>query len=109
VDVVTTSEVSVSMTVDDDRNVDGIANELSSFATVNVERDMAIVSAVGDGLRNDPTLSVRIISTLDRLPLRMVSQAASRRNVTVVLRDSDAPLAMNRLHATWLAPATVGR
>ena len=105
VDVVTTSEVSVSITLDDDRRIDVIERDLSAFATVQVERGMAIVSAVGDSLRADPAMAVSIIAALGRLPLRMVSQAASRRNVTVVLNDTDVPSAMARLHAQFFASA----
>jgi aspartate kinase len=105
VDVVTTSEVSVSMTVDDDRRIEAIERELSGFATVRIDRGMAIVSAVGDRLRADPSTAVSVIAALGPLPLRMVSQAASRRNVTVVLNDADVPAAMTRLHAEFFAPA----
>ncbi len=59
VDVVTTSEVSVSVTVDDDRHLDAIVDALREFAEVSVERDMALLCAVGDSLRSDPALSVR--------------------------------------------------
>lgn len=59
---------------------------------------MSILSAVGDNLRGDPGLAGRLIAALRGLPLRMVSQAASRRNVTVVLNDRDLPQAMSRLH-----------
>ena len=90
VDVVTTSEVSVSMTLDDDRG-SRRSSATGGFASVQVERGMAIVSAVGDKLRADPAIAVRVIAALGRLPLRMVSQAASRRNVTVVLSDADVP------------------
>ena len=109
VDVVTTSEVSVSMTLDDDRRIAAIERDLSLFATVQVERGMAIVSAVGDNLRADPALAVSIIAALGRLPLRMVSQAASRRNVTVVLDDADVPAAMGRLHAEFFAAVEAAR
>ena len=60
---------------------------------------MAIVCVVGENLRSDPTLFARAVTSLDRIPLRLVSQAASRRNITFVLRDADVPEAMNRLHA----------
>lgn len=103
VDVVTTSEVSVSVTLDDDRRVDAIERDLAEFAAVRVERGMAIVSAVGNNLRHDPAMAVGVIAALGRMPLRMVSQAASRRNVTVVLNDADVPAAMARLHAEFFA------
>jgi len=101
--VVTTSEVSVSMTLDDDRTIEAIERDLAGFASVRIERGMAIVTAVGDTLRTDPTMAVSVIAALGRLPLRMVSQAASRRNVTVVLNDADVPAAMARLHAEFFA------
>jgi aspartate kinase len=109
VDVVTTSEVSVSVTIDDDRRLPEIANGLREFAEVNIEPSMAILCAVGENLRADPAFAIRMLAGLDGVPLRMVSQAASRRNVTVVIRDSDLPIAMSRLHNAWFAapvPAT---
>ena len=101
VDVVTTSEVSVSVTVDDTRRLETIVDSLRTFAEVSCEREMAIICAVGENLRADPTLFGRAVTALDRVPLRLVSQAASRRNITFVLRDSDVPHAMMRLHETF--------
>jgi len=101
VDVVTTSEVSVSVTVDDTRRLEAIVDNLRNFAEVNCEREMAIICAVGENLRADPTLFSRAVTALDRVPLRLVSQAASRRNITFVLRDADVPHAMMRLHETF--------
>ncbi|MEO8255842.1 MAG: lysine-sensitive aspartokinase 3 [Acidobacteriota bacterium] len=101
VDVVTTSEVSVSVTVDDTRRLDAIVDELSGFADVSCERDMAIICAVGEDIHEDPKAFSRALAALDEIPLRMVSQAASRRNITFVLRDADVPQAMMRLHDTF--------
>jgi aspartate kinase len=98
VDVVTTSEVSVSVTVDDTRRLEAILDNLHNFAEASCEREMAIICAVGENLRADPTLFGRAVTSLDRIPLRLVSQAASRRNITFVMRDADVPHAMNRLH-----------
>src|SRR5262249_25518524 len=69
VDVATTSEVSVSVTVDNPRRLDDIVANLRKFAEVNVESDMAIVCAVGENLRADPTLFGRAVTSLDRIPL----------------------------------------
>jgi len=101
VDVVTTSEVSVSVTVDDTRRLEAILDNLHNFAEASCEREMAIICAVGENLRADPTLFGRAVTSLDRIPLRLVSQAASRRNITFVLRNSDVPHAMMRLHETF--------
>jgi aspartate kinase len=104
VDVVTTSEVSVSVTVDDTRRLDAIVDNLRNFADVACEPEMAIICAVGENLRADPTLFVRAVTALERIPLRLVSQAASRRNITFVLRDADVPNAMTRLHEAFFEP-----
>jgi aspartate kinase len=98
VDVVTTSEVSVSVTVDDTRRLDAIVGALRGFADVSAQPDMAIICAVGEDIHEDPKAFGRAISALDGIPLRMVSQAASRRNITFVLNDGDVPHAMTRLH-----------
>ena len=98
VDVVTTSEVSVSVTVDDTRRLEAIVENLKHVADVSLEPGMAIICAVGENLRSDPALFARAVTSLGRVPLRLVSQAASRRNITFVLRDADVPQAMAQLH-----------
>ena len=70
---------------------------------MQTDAGMAMISAVGESLRSDPATAVTVIAALGRLPLRMVSQAASRRNVTVVLSDSDLPTAVMRLHEHFFA------
>ncbi|MGE0041338.1 MAG: aspartate kinase [Vicinamibacterales bacterium] len=111
VDVVTTSEVSVSVTVDDERRVPAIVDALSEFADVACEPNMAIVCAVGEGLQTDPTLVGRVLRAVgDDVPLRMVSQAAGRRNVTFVIREADLAHALSRLHGQFFRtePAATG-
>jgi len=103
VDMVTTSEVSVSVTVDDRRNLEAIVQALSEFAEVSVERELALLCAVGDSLQEAPEIAARVIGVLEEVPLKMISQAASRRNITVVLRQSDLPHAMARLHEEFFA------
>jgi len=98
VDVVTTSEVSVSVTVDNPKRLEDIVSNLQGFADVACEPDMAIVCIVGENLRSDGTLFAKAVTALDGIPLRLVSQAASRRNITFVLRDTDVAAAMNKLH-----------
>jgi aspartate kinase len=98
VDVVTTSEVSVSVTVDDRRHVEAICEALSEFADVSTEGEMALLCAVGDRLRDEPEIGAKVVGVLEEVPLKMISQAASRRNITVVMRQADLPHAMQRLH-----------
>jgi aspartate kinase len=91
------------VTVDNPRRLDDIISNLRNFAEVNIEPDMAIVCVVGENLRSDATLFGRAVTSLERIPLRLVSQAASRRNITFVLRDPDVPQAMRRLHDAFFA------
>ena len=107
VDVVTTSEVSVSVTVDSTRRLDDIISNLRNFAEVSTKPDMAIVCIVGENLRSDSTLFARAVTALEKIPLRLVSQAGSRRNITFVMSDSDVVSAMNLLHDQFFG-ANVG-
>ena len=108
VDVVTTSEVSVSVTIDDRRRLDAISRDLSAFAEVGVEDSMALIGIVGDNLPADPATFARIVSALVRTPLKLVSQAASRRNVTVVLPESQLAAAVAALHDEFFGAMPVG-
>jgi aspartate kinase len=98
VDVVTTSEVSVSMTIDDRRNLEPLVAALRTLGDVSVESEMALVCAVGDRLRAEPEIAARVVTVLEEVPLRMISQAAARRNITVIMRQADLGHAMQRLH-----------
>jgi aspartate kinase len=106
VDVVTTSEVSVSVTVDDTRRLPDIMSALADVADVTREDQMAILCAVGDGLHEDPEFVARLLDAIGGVPIRMLSQAASRRNVTLVLRAADLDGALRRLHAQFFGVAS---
>jgi aspartate kinase len=98
VDVVTTSEVTVSVTIDDARRLPAIIEGLSGFAEVEREDHMAIVCVVGDGLNEDAALAAQVLASVGDVPIRMLSQAASRRNITFVIREADLPIALERVH-----------
>ena len=105
VDVVTTSEVSVSVTIDDPRQLPAITEALSAFAEVSVEDGMALLGVVGDNLPTDPRTFSRIMTALGPTPLKLVSQAASRRNVTVVLPEAHLAGAVAALHDEFFGDA----
>jgi aspartokinase len=63
---------------------------------------------VGDGLHDDPGLAARVLGSVGDVPLRMVSQAASRRNITFVIREGDLSQALGRVHDAFFAPVSVG-
>ena len=104
VDVITTSEVTVSVTVDDRRRLPSIVEALSEFAEVEAEHDMAIVCVVGEGLQRNPHLIGQVLQSVGDVEIRLVSQAASRRNVTFVIREEQLPDALGRLHQQFFSP-----
>ena len=98
VDVVTTSEVSVSVTIDDTRRLPEIMAVLSEVADVTREDGMAILCGVGEGLQNDPAFVGRLLDAVGAVPVRMLSQAAARRNITLVINEKDLVPALQRVH-----------
>ncbi len=101
VDLLAMSEAGVSVVIDDDRRLEAIVQGLADIAVAHVERGMAIVCVVGDGLREEPRLAERMMGALDRFQVWMVSQTASQRSLAVVLRDTDAAAATSRLHTEF--------
>lgn len=104
VDVITTSEVTVSITVDDRRKLPEIVEALSQFAEVEAEHDMAIVCVVGEALQTDPQLIGHVLLGVGDIPIRLVSQAAARSNVTFVIREAELAAALGRLHQRFFSP-----
>jgi len=98
VDVVTTSEVSVSVTVDDGRRLPRILEDLKAFAEVTSSSDLAVLCVVGEGIQGDATFVSRLLKALGPVPIRMLSQASERRNITIVIPDADLPGALTRVH-----------
>ena len=90
--------------MDDRRRLPKIIEQLSEFSQVDVEHGMAIVCVVGEGLQTDPSLVGQVLQAAGDVAIRMVSQAASSRNVTFVIREQDLPQALGRLHTTFFAP-----
>jgi aspartate kinase len=109
VDVVTTSEVSVSVTIDDARRVPEAIEALQEVAEVTREDGMAVLCAVGEGLQNDSTLVTQLLGATGGVPIRMVSQAAARRNITLVLRAEDLPATLERVHERFFAHLPQGQ
>jgi aspartate kinase len=105
VDMVSTSEVSVSLTVADLASLPEIADELGRFAEVRYEGRKAIVCLVGEGIRDEPGLAGAVFGCLQGINVRMISQGASEINIGFVIEDDDVPEAMRRLHERFFASA----
>lgn len=98
VDMVTTSEISVSLTIDQTRFLADIEAELSRIAEVTVLPDQAIICLVGDALRETSGVAVRIFSAMEDVNIRMISQGASLMNVSLVVDGVDLVRAVESLH-----------
>jgi aspartate kinase len=98
VDVVTTSEVSVSLSLDDTSSLPQIVAQLERLGTVSVEADRAIVCVVGEGLRSTPGIAARIFSTINDINVSLISQGASRINLTFAVEESRIRETVCRLH-----------
>jgi aspartate kinase len=99
VDLIATAEVSVSLTVDADADLDPLVQDLSAFATVSIARDRAIVAIVGERLKLTPGVSGRCFSALQDINVEMISMGANEINLSCVVKMEDAKLALQRLHA----------
>jgi len=98
VDVVSTSEVSVSLTLDDTSKLWDIVTELRKIGEVNVDGGKAIVCCVGDNLRNIPGVAHCVFSSLQDITIHMISQGASAINITFVIDEDRLSQAVTRLH-----------
>ncbi len=98
VDMVSTSEVSVSLTIEPTPRLAAIIPELSEFAEVTVDENQAIVCIVGENIRNTPGISARVFNALANINVLMVSQGASALNLGLVVAASDLKAAVQALH-----------
>ena len=100
VNMVSTSEVTVSVTVDSPRRLDAAVEALSKFAEVTVEEGRTVVCVVGEGLRSTPGIAGLVFEALREASVNvlMISQGASKINVAFVVADRDAESAVRALH-----------
>ena len=98
VDMLATSEVSVSLTIDNIGSLAVITKEIEEFAEVTVEENQAIVCMVGDNIRHTPGVSSRAFTALKDINVRMISQGASLLNISVVVAAADLKSAVESLH-----------
>ncbi len=103
VDVVSTSEVSVSLTVDSNEAIPAIAADLETLADVKYSGRKAIVCLVGENLRERAGIAAQVFGALGDINVRMISQGASEINITFVIDEDDVPEAVRRLHRVFFA------
>jgi aspartate kinase len=103
VDMVATSEVSVSLTIDNTAQTKRICEELSEFSEVSMEPDQAIVCLVGENIRYTPGVASRVFHALGDVNVRMISQGASLLNLSVIVAERDLRRAVESLHAEFFS------
>jgi aspartate kinase len=105
VDVVSTSEVSVSVTAETNEAIPALAADLAKLADVKYEGRKAIVCLVGENLRDTPGVAAKVFGILEDVKIRMISQGASEINLTFVIEEDDATEVVRRLHKEFYADA----
>ena len=98
VDVVTTSEVSVSLSIDDASALPELIPDLQQLGKVEVEEGRTIVSIVGDGLRHTPGIAARLFSAISDINVSMISFGSSSVNLTFMVDEANARETIERLH-----------
>lgn len=98
IDMITTSEVAVSLTVDDTRNLEDIIKEVEDFGSVDIDRDQTIVCVVGDFSANTHGYAARVLDAVKHLPVRMISYGGSDYNVSILLDNSHKIEALRSIH-----------
>jgi len=97
IDMVTTSEVGVSVSIDNSKRLDEIVNDLKKFGTVTVDKDMVIICVVGDMPFENVGFQAQVVSALSEIPVRMISYGGSNYNISFLIKSEDKKRALNAL------------
>ncbi len=97
VDLVTTSEVGVSLTIDNDKKLDEIVTELKKFGSVQVDSDMVIIAVVGDMKWDNLGFESRVVDAMADVPVRMISYGGSNYNISMLVKKEDKVKALQSL------------
>ena len=88
IDMISTSEVAVSLSIDNTQSLEIIIEELSKFGSVEVDNNMAIVCIVGDIIEEEKGFASKVFNAMDGIPIRMISYGGSRHNISVLVPES---------------------
>ncbi|HSE21711.1 MAG TPA: lysine-sensitive aspartokinase 3 [Pyrinomonadaceae bacterium] len=107
VDVVTTSEVSVSLSLDDASSLPSIIAELETLGTVRVDERQAIICVVGEGLKETSGIAAKLFNAISDIPVSLISQGASSINFTFAVAEERVHEAVGRLHQEFFKEKAV--
>ena len=99
IDMVTTSEVGVSVSIDNNKRLDEIVNDLKKFGTVTVDKDMVIICVVGDMPYENVGFQAKVVGALKEIPIRMISYGGSNYNISFLVKSEDKKRALVALSA----------
>lgn len=94
IDLIATSEVAVSLTIDDTGHLEEIIGDLKKYGTIEVDRRMTIICIVGDFAAEKAGLGAKVLAALSDVPLRMISYGGSGHNISVLVQEADKPKAL---------------
>lgn len=100
IDMITTSEVAVSLTIDNPSNLEYILKELREIANVEYEKDQTIIAIVGNIAKNESGYAVKILEAFKNIPLHMISYGGSEHNISVVIDSKSKKEALQALNTT---------
>lgn len=98
IDMITTSEVAVSLTIDDATHLDQIVKELQAFGNVEVDKDQTIICIVGDMSTDEGGMAKKLFNALSGVPLRMISYGGSTHNISVLTDSSNKLKALQTIN-----------
>ncbi|MBL4707811.1 MAG: aspartate kinase [Flavobacteriales bacterium] len=101
IDMITTSEVAVSVTIDDDSYLSEIQKELEKYGSVEVDTDQTIVCVVGDFIKKDKGIANKVFNALESVPIRMISYGGSNHNISLLVNRCDKELALQNLNSLF--------
>lgn len=99
IDVVTTSEVGVSLTIDNNKHLDEIVNSLKKLGSVTVDKDLVIICVVGDMKWDNLGFESRVVEAMQDVPVRMISYGGSNYNISLLIKGEDKQRALQALSA----------
>ena len=98
IDMITTSEVAVSITIDDVVYIDDIIKELEAFGTVDIDKNQTIICVVGDFGAEKHGYAARVLEAVKHIPLRMISYGGSENNMSLLINTDDKTEILRSLH-----------
>lgn len=98
IDMITTSEVAVSVTIDDTTHLDQIVKEINQYGKVEVDKDQSIICVVGDFVKKDKGVALNVFKALKEVPIRMISYGGSNHNISLLVNTEDKNAALIQLN-----------